>query len=134
MIAAQPATGVPTQAANPTATPPGPEVLARAERILKGDIRPDDYLSIPDELVAEVRAHYQRVAEESGIIATEEARHWTLMNWTLSYHFGGQLILRRRTDQGVIVLAVGPEEVGAVQEAFRPHARPGFVLEVPFAE
>jgi len=113
---------------------PGPEVLARAERILKGDIHPDDYLPIPDELVAEVGAHYQRVAEESGVIATEEARRRTLMDWTLTYHFGGQLVLLRRTDQGVIVLAVGPEEIGAVETAFKVDARSGFGREVPFEE
>jgi hypothetical protein len=111
-----------------------PAFLTRARRVLSGDIRPDDYLCPPDELVREVEAHYQRVAEESGVVASDEARRRTLADWTLSHYYGGQLVLRRLTDQRVIVLAVGPNEVGAVEEVFGVDARSGFVREIPYVE
>jgi hypothetical protein len=140
----RPAIGTPEIVQTPTSWPDTatvapailqePTFLARARRILSGEIRADDYLLTPDELVREVEAHYQRVAEESGVVASDAARRRTLADWTLSHYYGGQLVFRRQTDQGVIILAVGPNEVGVVEEAFGVDARSGFGREIPYTE
>jgi hypothetical protein len=54
-----------------------------------------------------------------------------LNDWTLSYHHGGQHVLCKPTDRGVIVLAVGDQIRVLISEFPDRDARPEVVDTVP---
>jgi hypothetical protein len=104
-------------------------MLARAKRILSGDIRPEDYLHTPDEVADTVHEMLAQFGE--GQVSREFTRRM-LNDWTLSFHYGGQHILCKETEQGVIVLALG-EQIRAFHKEFPSHDDcPGVVGTVPW--
>ena len=89
-------------------------MVARAKRILAGDIRAEDYLPVP----AEVRDGVHELLGQFGKGRVSKEYTQLLLNeWTLSYHHGGRHVLYKKTDEGVIVLAVG-EMIGAFCKEF----------------
>jgi hypothetical protein len=106
-------------------------VLARAHRILGGDIHPDDYLPVTPEVTDAVDAIVRRLAESEGVPANEEGIRLLRNDAVLQFHHGGQMVLCRRTADGVIVLAADADQVFAVQRIIPPTERPGYVLEYP---
>lgn len=109
---------------------PVPDFVARAARILRGDIRPEDYLPEPTELIDALGERVRHLSE-NGFEATPTAKRFLLNDWALQHHHGGQMVLAKRTERGVIVLAVGPVQVGAVQQKLNIDYRSGFAHEVP---
>jgi hypothetical protein len=115
-----------------------PDFLERARRILGGDIRPEDYLSVTPEVQARVArdlafcADHLKKAQAAGrapadvafdpngrfdgVGLTLAARQRN--QWLLSLHYGGQNIACIEDETGVIVLAVGLEQSAAVINAF----------------
>lgn len=131
----EPVTHAPADVA-PTANGahPAPEadpLLARAGRILAGDVRDDDYLPVPAELLRELDEHYRQAAEETGFDASPAIRQNTLNNWTLDHHHDGNVVLARFTDLGVIVLAAGHPDIYRVRMAYNTDYRSGFALMFP---
>jgi hypothetical protein len=106
-----------------------PDFLSRAQRILSGDIRPEDYLPTTPDVEAGVKldlafaAEHIRSAWEAGRIpavfepdssVSTRQRNARL----LSAHYGGQNVAYIENERGVIVLAVGLEQGGALIDAF----------------
>jgi hypothetical protein len=117
----------------------GPEAafLARARRILTGNIRPDDYLPVTPEVESRVARDFAFAAEHlrnkalavgrepaafdpnarfDGVGLTLAARQRN--DYLLSVHFAEQNVACIENEQGVIVLAVGLEQTGALLDAF----------------
>src|SRR4051812_30036570 len=89
-----------TDAAEPTANGhPAPAdldaALARARRILGGDVRPDDDLPVPDEVTRAVTEELIRLREGEGIEVSPEAHQRMLNDRTLMHHHGGDVVLAR---------------------------------------
>ena len=104
-------------------------MLARARRILAGDIRPEDYLPVPAEVsegVAELLAPFGK-----GKVSRKYTQR-LLNDWTLSYHHGGQDLLCKPTEQGVIVLALGEQIRAFLAEVPDRDAFPGVIGTVPY--
>jgi len=114
----------------PTAAPVAgePAFLVRARRILAGDIRPEDYLPVTPEVQARVDRdmafiidHIRKAAEAGRIPAAYDPDPSTPIrqrnDWLLSYYHGGQNIAYIENDTGVIVLAVGLDQTGALLDA-----------------
>lgn len=81
--------------------------LARAKRILAGDIRPGDYLPVPDDVIAFVDA----AEAQGGVKMLPEYRRLMIDDLVLQTYHTGDEVLIRKTPQGVIVLAAGPDDV-----------------------
>ena len=113
-----PDTLAPDPAAPPAAPDPPaaePAFLARARRILAGDVRPDDYLPVTPEVRHRVdlflewaRVRGNGVPLAPGVEAKQERVE------TLSFHHGGVNVAYLEDDAGVIVLGVGLEQSGYV--------------------
>lgn len=104
---------------SPAATEPAPgEVepafLARARRILGGDVRPEDYLPVTPEVRAAADFEMVYIRDQ---MKREAAPEWAanqLRDWTLSFHCGGKNILYIKDDRGVVVVAVGLDQIAAL--------------------
>ena len=114
----------PANAVDHTPIAPEPDFIVRARRILSGDIRPDDYLPVPPEVQAEFDRSFN---PETAEYFAPFRRH-TLNNWTLSFYYGDiGPVLSRESELGVIVIAVGLEQMRAVLDLFpRREQRAGF--------
>ena len=108
-----------------------PDFLDRARRILAGDIRPEDYLPVPDEVRQAVADHLRPIEAELGGEVTLEAKRHLLNEWTLLHHHDGENVLAKYTDRGVLVLAAGSQQMYQVRQHFNPDARSGFALMSP---
>lgn len=98
--------------------------LIRAERILSEGHRPDDLLSIPHEL-------RDAAERELGTRPVPPAEFWkNLLDATLRHHHAGQQVVTKRLPKGVIVLAVGRDEVAAFLAHFPSDKRAGAAVEV----
>jgi hypothetical protein len=51
--------------------------------------------------------------------------------FNLQYYFGGQEVAYRQTDQGVEVLAVGPDEIGELLQRVARDERPMIIIGYP---
>lgn len=112
---------------------PVPDFVARAARILSGDVRPEDYLPVPDEVRAAVADSARQLEAENGFpVSDAEKRRW-LSNWTLWHHHPDDVVLVRHTDRGVLVLAVGDAQMYQLRLrlGFTGDHRYGFVLSFP---
>ena len=118
-----------TAVTDPPAPPPEPDFLARARRILGGDIRPDDYLATTPEVEAGVQIdmafgmdHVRKQFEAGRIPAVFEADACVAIRQRnerlLSEYYGGQNIAYIEDDRGVVVLAVGLEQGKALLDTF----------------
>ena len=130
---------------------PRPDFLSRAERILRGDVRPEDYLPVTPEVESRVARDFAFATEHvrkrveagrlpagsafepnarfDGVGLTAAARQRN--QWLLSLHHGGQNIAYIEDENGVIVLAVGLEEGGALIDAFPYELRKGVGFGAP---
>ena len=106
----------PRPAPGPT-TPTDEErkVLDRVRRILAGDIRGEDYLPVPDEVVRAVEDYLKQVEEDGHFTTTAKAKQHLLNEWTFLHHHSKHVVLARFTDRGVIVLAMRPD-IGLLHE------------------
>ena len=93
--------------------PPAESPLDRARRVLRGEVRPGDYLSVPDDVIAFVEGTEKR----AGIRLLPEYRQLHIDNLTLQEHHAGDIVLCRHTDEGVVVLAAGPDPVDDISKA-----------------
>ena len=91
---------------------PEPAFLARARRILGGDIRPDDYLTVTPEVRAAADFELAYVRSHMKIEPLPEVIANQLRNRMMSFHHGGENILYVEDDKGVAVVAVGEEQIG----------------------
>ena len=115
-----------TAAAEPTREP---DYIARARRILGGDVRPGDYLATTPEVEADVafglactRDHVRKAFEAGRIPAVfeldpcvETEQRTTRL---LSAYHAGELVVSTTDDTGTIVLATGVENCAALMNAF----------------
>jgi hypothetical protein len=109
-----------------------PAYMARARRILTGDIRPDDYLPVTPEVRAGVdraMAYYRERGKGQEPAPSVEPRQ--LLDELLSFHHGGEAIVFTRSDAGVIVLAVGDEQIKTVLDEFRPRHASHLIFDAP---
>lgn len=109
---------------------PGETVETRAERILAGDIRPDDYLEVPPGVTARVDWEIAKC----GVAVTTEMRQWMLDTYALQFHCSGNRVVCWRTGKGVIVLGVGETEARAVlalMYPITPEQHPDIAVEYP---
>ena len=117
--------------AAPAAPRAEPDDLARARRILGGDIRPDDYLPEPEEVRRDAAEHIRQIEEEHGFETAPEAVRHLLNEWTLLHHHDGDTVLAKYTDRGVLVLAAGSQRIYQINQQFDPDYRSGFALMFP---
>jgi|GEM_PF-4308223 hypothetical protein len=122
----------PPAAPHPTDTPAPaePAYLARARRILAGDVRTEDYLPVPDSVRAEVKQYLATLPFE----ATEAGERELLFDWVFQHHHARDVVLARTTERGVLVLAVGLDQIGPVLERFVIDHHTGFVYICPFTD
>jgi len=101
-----------------TAPPPEiPALLDRARRIFTVGPQPEEYLPIPDE-VRDVLTRAEAYLLDTRGVEFEDARRRDMLHKeVLSFYYGEQFIAYRPTAEGVVVLAVGEDQVTAlVQE------------------
>jgi hypothetical protein len=118
----------PTAAAGMPALPTTePPFLARARRILAGDIRPEDYLPVADDIIAFVDGSEAR----TGIKLLPEYRQLLIDTHVLQEHHAGDIVLCRHTPDGVIVLAAGPNAVDDLSNDLTPDQQTLTTIEYP---
>lgn len=108
------------------------DFLARARRVLAGDVRPDDYLPVTPEVrraVDGAMAYYRERGK--GQALAPEVEPWQLQNELLSFHYGGENIVYTELPDGVVVLAVGLEQMKEVLTTLGPTAGPRLCIDVP---
>jgi hypothetical protein len=88
-------------------TPEIEAMLARARRILGGDVRPDDYLPVTPEIRAAADFEMAYVRGHMKIEPLPEVVARQLRDWILSFHHAGQDIAFISNEKGVVVLADG---------------------------
>lgn len=93
--------------------PPAESPLERARRVLRGEVRPGDYLSVPDDVIAFINGTETRV----GVRLRPDARQVHIDFLTLQEHHAGDIVLCRHTGEGVVVLAAGPDPVHDISMA-----------------
>jgi hypothetical protein len=109
-----------------------PGFIARARRILSGDIHLADYLRVPDAVEIVVTNETTRLVEAKGFKISDEFVARMRNDWTLQFIHGGQPVACRRTDAGVIVFAVGADEIRTLLDQFPlPDQRSGFFITTP---
>ncbi len=128
-----------------------PDFLDRAKRILGGDIRPDDYLPVTQEVEAHVTRdlafageHVQKQFEAGRIPAAFEIDPNARFDefgltvgakqrneWLLSLYYGGQNIACIENEHGVIVLAVGLKNSAKLLDAFPYEQRKDVQFDAP---
>jgi hypothetical protein len=110
-----------------------PAFLTRARRILTGDIRPDDYLTVTPEVQRRVALCLQYAkARGNGQLLAPEVEPRQLRQEVLSFHHGGQNIAYIEDDRGVLVLAVGLEQMRSVLETFLSRTSRTITVDAPF--
>jgi hypothetical protein len=90
-----------------------PLALERAFRVLKGDIRCEDFLEVPEDILSFVEGGEMR----TGVRMQPASRRQMIVDLALQHHHAGDIVLCYRTDDGVIVLAAGPEAVASVSKS-----------------
>ena len=122
-----------TRSENPQVRPPEkkkyvyhPLNVAEVTRILSSQIRPEDYLPVPEEIVKFVSMEEVRV----GVQLLPEARQKLYSELALQFHHTGQELLVWHTPSGGIVLAAGDDvdplfdQLTKEQKAIIPFAYP----------
>lgn len=107
--------------------PPAESPLDRARRVLRGDVRPANYLSVPADVIAFVDGTAARV----GVALRPDARQWQIDQLTLQEHHGGNIVLCHHTGEGVVVLAAGFNPVFDLGDALSPDERRLTIVEDP---
>src|SRR5207248_1008517 len=119
-VVSDPATPAPPASTGPTANgPAGPPLdaaLARAERILSGDIRPDDYLPVTPEvrrLTAREMEYARSRAAAAGITELEpEVERRQQEQNLLLVHCKHQHVAYIKDEKGIVVVITGLDEIG----------------------
>ena len=91
----------------------------------KQPARPGNLLSVPPEVVEHVEKEAARAQTEYGFTLTPEARQRMLNQGTLDWYYRDQWVSYRETPQGVVVLAVGLEEMGELARRLTAEERAG---------
>src|SRR5436309_1820312 len=114
-----PADADPTANGAHPAPPDLDAVLARARRILEGDIRPDDYLPVTPEVRRAVERDmaYSRERADGQPPPAPEVETRQLRERLLSFHHAGMSVCYTEDGRGVVVLAVGLHHIGPVLRA-----------------
>lgn len=116
------------QAPLPEETP----FIARARRILSGNVCPDDYLVVPAVVDSAVAGEEAQLNASFGVNSCGPYIARIRYDWTLQYFYGTETVACRLSDSGVIVLAVGSEEIRSLLERFpRPEERSKFYIATP---
>jgi hypothetical protein len=110
---------------------PLPDFLARAMRILRGDIRPEDYLQVTPEVQRATDFEMAHVRSHLKLEPPPEAIAHQLKGWLLSFHHGGQNIIYIENEKGVVVLAVGSDQVRALFRGVPHELQVGLNSDVP---
>ena len=118
-----------TSAATNGHASPAESPLDRARRVLRGDVRPADYLSVPDDVVPFVDGAEAR----TGVRLSPHYRQVHIDNLTLQEHYAGEIVLCRHTGEGVVVLAAGGDGVHEVSMALTPEEQSMVIVEYPYA-
>jgi hypothetical protein len=90
--------------------------ILRAVRTLSGDIRKEDYLPVSDDIIAFVADAEAR----GGVAMLPEYRQRMISDLALQALHAGNIVLSRHTSEGVIVLALGADEIDRVLESLPP--------------
>lgn len=114
----------------PARPAPAESMVERAERILSGDIRPEDYLPVTPEVTAGVELDKWFVRTEYGFSMTAEAERRQLNQHLLRVHHPGQQVVCVRDEKGTIILASGLEEYPQFIRVFA--GRPGLRVSTDF--
>jgi hypothetical protein len=125
---AAPATAEPTREAR---AEPIPDFLARARRILGGDIRPEDYLPVTPEVRAAADFEMAHARALTKVEPLPEVVTHQLRGWLLSFHHGGENIIYVSDDKGVIVLAAGLDQVGEFMRNIPDEMQDGITAGCP---
>jgi hypothetical protein len=89
-------------------------------------------LSVPAEVETAVAAEVARLAALAGRPVSAEFRQRLLNDWALSFVYGGRPVACARTNRGVIVYAIGADDIRAFFAHFpNPDARPAAVVTTP---
>lgn len=114
--------------------PPAAEsVVERATRILRGDIRPGDYLTLPPEAAAKVEWEFEMAQQlRPGAVLTETEKHRIRQTRALEYHFGGRWVITLRTADGVIALGSGEDAISRLSREIAEEFQPRMRCEFPY--
>jgi hypothetical protein len=118
----------------PAATPEHDPVIQRAERILSGDIRPEDYLPVTPEVRAAVDRDLEFARRRLRGEPDPEVAARQLRQRLLSVHHGGENVAYLADDLGVVVLAIGLRQVAAVLAGIPYENRKKLVVAFPDAD
>lgn len=110
-----------------TPSSPAESLLARAIRVLSGDIRPDDYLPVSPEDIAFVDGSKAR----SGVTLLPEYRRKMISSLALQEHHAGNEVLTFHTLDGVVVLGAGEDQVDSLLAGIPSDLHSRTVLEYP---
>lgn len=131
-LSADAAAAAPGEEARPEVLP---DFLARAARILAGDVRPDDYLPVPDSVRREVDEYLASVEREIGGPVTPSGRQQVLNDATYYFHYAAETTISKKTDHGVLVLADRDEQFWPVRQLMdRYDGWRGFTFHGPITE
>jgi hypothetical protein len=108
------------------------DVLKRAARILvEGMVQPADYLPVPEEVRQRVERDMAAVREKCRVEPSPQLRRRQEQDHVLEYHYAGREVACLRTEDGVIPLAVGHEQIAAFLSHIPPDKRVEVCIEFP---
>ena len=85
--------------------------------------KPRGLLPVPQGIEESVAREEARIARESGIVITPEARRRMVEDLTLQYYYEGAYVASRRTPHGIEILAVGWDEANQYRKDHPPETR-----------
>ena len=112
-------------------SPAGEMLVARAKRILSNGAETSDYLATPPEVTTQVDREISDIIKSSGVEIPPETRQWMIDNYALQLAYSGREIACWRTGKGVVVFAVGADEVRTFLQQIPGDQRPDVAIEYP---
>ena len=107
-------------------TPPTPVPAANGAPVKP---KPKGLLPVPAEVIERVD-RYLKPLEADGFVATPEQRDKFIHDYTLQWHYGGDIVVMRHTPQGYEILASG-DEVWEFDRNASDEEKQGTVIDRP---
>jgi hypothetical protein len=99
--------------------------IIRHSQGIQGETKVRGLLPVPPEVLDHVEQETTRAEKEHGFSLTSQAKQRMLNQGTLDWYFRDQWVSFRETSEGVEVLAVGLEEIGALNDKLTEDQRSG---------
>lgn len=104
------------------------ELLGRVDRIHRSSLVPSDYLQVSREITDLVQSEVEEIRATTGIDASEKYIRLLTNRRTEQFHYGGTNVASVYDAHGVVVVAIGPEQISAFLRTIPAEQRQDIVI------